>query len=628
MMDLGDARRLEIGVGRHGVASEHTESEDKTWVGARMPRVEDGPLLKGRGGYVDDLPVKKGTLEAAILRSPHPHAWIRSIDVSEALRQPGVKSIMTGADLARHAENFVIGFETPPMDYRGMAIDKVRYVGEPVAVVCATDRYKAEDALDFIRVEYEPVEAVIDPVAAEQPGAPILHDAAGTNVMLHRTFTHGEPAAAFAAAAHETEFTIRYPRNSITPMETYAVVAEYLPDARSFDVISNFQGPFSLHPVMARSLGVQGSKLRHRSPPNSGGSFGSKLTLFPYIVVMCVAAKLAGRPVKWIEDRLEHLSAANSAPNRVSRVRAAYDGEGIVSAIELEHWDDNGAYLRAPMPAPIFRMHGVSTNGYGIPNVHVINHIMVTNKCPSGAVRGFGGPQLYFAVERMMHRIATELGLDPLDVIRRNLIPADAFPYRAPAGALIDSGNYQEVVEKTVEEGQIISSGISANTGGTPIAVVANVSSFRVDANVDETDITHVQPGQSAQITLESGSSSKFRGTVDRILPKAELDSNVIILKVRVNIEGDVFGKAYPGMTATVKILVNESKDALLVPTAAVKQMKNRKVVYVPDGEGSKPIQVKTGLDNGEKTEIINGLHENDEVYITHRSLPTRRGRF
>ncbi len=435
------------------MTSEQEPSADKRWVGERMLRVEDGPLLKGRGGFVDDLPVKKGTLHAAILRSPHPHARILSIDVSEALKQPGVKSIMTGAELAEHAENFVIGFETPPMDYRGMAIDKVRYVGEPVVVLSATDRYKAEDALDFIRVDYEPLPAVIDPVAAEQPGAPILHDAAGTNVMLHRKFSHGEPAAAFAEAVHETEFTIRYPRNSITPMETYAVVAEYLPDARSFDVISNFQGPFSLHPVMARSLGVQGAKLRHRSPPNSGGSFGSKLTLFPYIVVMCVAAKLAGRPVKWIEDRLEHLSAANSAPNRVTRVRAAYDGDGVVSALELEHWDDNGAYLRAPMPAPIFRMHGVSTNGYTIPNVHVTNHIMVTNKCPSGAVRGFGGPQLYFAVERMMQRIATELGLDPLDVIRRNLIPAGSFPYRAPAGALIDSGDYQEVVDKTVAEG-------------------------------------------------------------------------------------------------------------------------------------------------------------------------------
>ena len=185
------------------------------------------------------------------------------------------------------------------------------------------------------------------------------------------------------------------------------------------------------------------------------------------------------------------------------------------------------------------------------------------------------------------------------------------------------------LLQKLIEEGQIISSGISANTGGTPMAVVADVSTFRVDANVDETDITHVKAGQSVKISLESGSRERFRGTVDRILPKAELDTTVVILKVRVTIEGDIFGKAYPGMTATVKILVDESMDTLLVPTAAVKQMKNRKVVYVPDGNGSsKAVPVKTGLDNGEKTEILKGLEENTEVYITHRSLPTRRGRF
>ena len=172
-------------------------------------------------------------------------------------------------------------------------------------------------------------------------------------------------------------------------MECYAVVAEYLPDSNGYDVPVEFPGAgFRSHPVMARALKIQSSKLRHRSPTHSGGSFGSKLTLFPYIVVICVAAKRAGRPVKWIEDRLEHLSAANSAPNRVTRIEAAYDSEGKVAALKMEHWDDHGAYLRAPMPAPIFRMHGVSTNGYAIENLYVTNHIMVTNKCPSGARAG------------------------------------------------------------------------------------------------------------------------------------------------------------------------------------------------------------------------------------------------
>ena len=189
------------------------------WVGTSMLRIEDPPLLKGRGQFVDDFPVKTGTLHAAILRSPHAHARILSIDVDQALASAGVRAVITGADVAAHVDNFVIGFEAPPMDYRGIAIDKVRYVGEPVAIVCATDRYRAEDALDLIEVAYAPLPAVVDPVEAARDGAPILHEAAGTNVMLLRNFSHGEPDQAFAEAPHTSELTITYPRNSITPME-------------------------------------------------------------------------------------------------------------------------------------------------------------------------------------------------------------------------------------------------------------------------------------------------------------------------------------------------------------------------------------------------------------------------
>jgi 2-furoyl-CoA dehydrogenase large subunit len=421
-------------------------------VGQAVLRVENPPLLRGKGGFIDDLPVKTGTLHAAILRSPLPHAEIVAIDASAALRCPGVHAVVTGKDVAALTAPFIVGLQTP-LDYRGIAVDRVRYVGEPVAIVCAANRYLAEDALEHIRVEYRPLPAVVDPLAALAPDAPVLHPAVGSNLISRRVFTHGDPATAFANAPRHSEITIRYPRNSITPLEGYAVVAEYLADSGGYDVLSNFQGPFSLHPVMARALRIPGSRLRHRSPPNSGGSFGSKLALFPYIVILCIAARLARRPVKWIEDRLEHLAAASTAPNRVTRIAAAYDERGIVAALHMEHWDDHGAYLRAPMPAPIYRMHGLSTNAYAIPHVEVTNNILVTNKCPTGAVRGFGGPQLYFAIERMMHTIATELGLDPLDLIRRNLIPAGAFPYRTPAGALIDSGDYPRVIEETVRQG-------------------------------------------------------------------------------------------------------------------------------------------------------------------------------
>jgi 2-furoyl-CoA dehydrogenase large subunit len=423
------------------------------YVGQRVLRVENPPLLKGRGQFIDDLPVKTGTLHAAFLRSPHAHAEIVSIDTSAARARPGVRAVVTGQDVAALTDPLIVGFATA-MEYRGIAVDRVRYVGEPVAVVCATDRYLAEDALDDIRVEYRPLPAIVDPVAAAGPNAPVLHPGVGSNVLSYREFRHGDTAKAFAEAKRQHEITISYPRNSITPMEGYAVIAEHLATG-GYDVYSNVQGPFSLHPVMARALRVPGSQLRHRSPANSGGSFGSKLALFPYIVVLCIAARIAGRPVKWIEDRLEHLAAASSAPNRVTRIAAAYDDAGVVGALRLTHWDDHGAYLRAPMPAPIYRMHGLSTNAYGIKNVDVFTHILVTNKCPTGAVRGFGGPQLYFAVERMMHAIAVELALDPLEIIHRNLIPGGSFPYRTPAGALIDSGDYQRVIAETVREGKL-----------------------------------------------------------------------------------------------------------------------------------------------------------------------------
>ena len=423
----------------------------RAFVGQRILRSENPQLLKGRGQFIDDLPTKSGTLHAAVLRSPFPHADIAAIDTSDALTCPGVRAIITGRDVAALTDPLIVGFATP-MEYYGIAVDRVRYVGEPVAIVCAANRYLAEDALERIKVNYRALPAVVDPVAAAQGDAPVLHPAVGSNVVSYREFRHGEPEADFAQAKERHEITITYPRNSITPMEGYAIVAEHL-EGGGYDVMSNFQGPFSLHPVMARALRIPGSRLRHRSPSHSGGSFGSKLAMFPYIVVMCIASRVARRPVKWIEDRLEHLAAASSAPNRVTRAEAVHDDAGIVSALRLTHWDDHGAYLRAPMPAPIYRMHGLSTNAYGIKHVEVHNHIMVTNKCPSGAVRGFGGPQLYFAVERLMHSIAVKLKVDPLELIRRNLIPAGSFPYRAPAGALIDLGDFQSVIDATVDQG-------------------------------------------------------------------------------------------------------------------------------------------------------------------------------
>ena len=249
--------------------------------------------------------------------------------------------------------------------------------------------------------------------------------------------------------------TSNYPRNSCTPIETYGVVADYDPDEDAYDVLATFQGPFSIHPVLARALKVPGNRLRLRTPPDSGGSFGVKQGVFPYIALLGIAARVAGRPVKWIEDRLEHLTASVSATNRVIRLEAAVTADGRVLALAWDQVEDVGAHIRAPEPATLYRMHGNLTGAYDIRNVSVRNRVVLTNKTPTGLNRGFGGPQVYYALERLMQRVAVELGLDPLAVIRRNLIPGGVFPYKTATGGLLDSGDYPAALEKAVNEGAL-----------------------------------------------------------------------------------------------------------------------------------------------------------------------------
>ncbi|HEX9465383.1 MAG TPA: molybdopterin cofactor-binding domain-containing protein [Alphaproteobacteria bacterium] len=423
-----------------------------TWVGRSLPRVEDAALLTGRGRYIDDLGVPPGTLQAAILRSPHAHAEIVAIEVARTRAAPGVAAVLTGRDIQRLTTSLVVGVKAP-IECWPIAVDRVRYVGEPVAVVVARDRYRAEDALDLIDVQYRPLPAVVDPQAALAADAPVLHAGLGGNLASERSFRYGDPERAFAEAPRRLAIEVEYPRNACTPIETYGVIADYDPGLDAYDVLANFQGPFSLHAVMARALKVPGNRLRLRTPPESGGSFGIKQAVFPYIVLIAAASRVAGKPVKWIEDRLEHLAASTCATNRVTRLEAAFTGDGRILALAWDQLEDCGAHLRAPEPATLYRMHGNMTGAYDIRHVSIRNRVVLTNKMPTGLNRGFGGPQVYFPLERLVQRIAIELGRDPLDVIRRNLVPADAFPYRTATGALLDSGDYPAALAAALAQG-------------------------------------------------------------------------------------------------------------------------------------------------------------------------------
>jgi 2-furoyl-CoA dehydrogenase large subunit len=422
------------------------------WLGQSIERVEDAALLTGRGRFIDDLGVRPGTLYAAILRSPHAHAAIRAIRADAAKALPGVAAVVTGAEVRALSSSLAVGVKAP-IECWPIAVDRVRYVGEPVAVAVAADRYLAEDALDLIEVDYEPLPAVIDPLAALDPASPMLHEGLRSNIASDRSFRYGDPERAFAEAARKVSVSVRYPRNSCTPIETYGLVAEYDPSEDAYDVTANFMGPFSLHPVMARALKVPGNRLRLRTPPDSGGSFGVKQGIFPYIVLIGVAARAAGRPVKWIEDRLEHLTASVSATNRVTKLDAAVDADGRIRALAYDQIEDVGAHIRAPEPATLYRMHGNLTGAYDIKNLSVRNRVVLTNKTPTGLNRGFGGPQMYYPLERLVQRIAIELSLDPVEVIRRNLVPAEAFPFETASGGLLDSGDYARAIEGAVVDG-------------------------------------------------------------------------------------------------------------------------------------------------------------------------------
>ena len=434
------------------LAPSMTTTNEKQYIGTRQARIEDEVLLRGQGRYGDEVPTPPGTLYAAIVRSPHPHARLKAVDSSRALEMDGVHGVLTGEDVRQWALPFPVGVRQP-MEHWCLAVDKVRYVGEPVAVVIAENRYLAEDALNGVTVDYETLPVAVDTELAIESNAAVLHEKVGGNVVSDRTFRYGDPETAFAEADRQVSIKVRFPRSSCMPIECYVVLAQFDPANAAFDITSNFQGPYALHSVMCRALQVPANRLRLRTPPDSGGSFGIKQGVFPYVVMMGLAARKVGAPVKWVEDRLEHLQGASSGTNRVSTLEAAVTREGRVTALRLDQLDDCGAYLRAPEPATTYRMHGNLTGAYAIRNLAVRNRIVMTNKTPTGLNRGFGGPQVYFPLERLMQRIAVELDLDPLDVIRTNLVPKGAFPYRSAAGSLLDSGDYPAGLEKGVREG-------------------------------------------------------------------------------------------------------------------------------------------------------------------------------
>jgi 2-furoyl-CoA dehydrogenase large subunit len=428
---------------------ENMASEPFRWIGKSLPRVEDERLMRGAGHYIDDLSPFPGCKVAAIVRSPYAHALISYIDIQDALHAPGVIGVITGADIRREMRPFPVGVPAP-VEYYPLAIDKVRFMGEPVAVIVADSRYIAEDAAELVQIDYEPLPVVTDVEQALSTQSALVHENVGSNIVNHRTFSFGEWERYLQEAPHVITSRFEFPKTTATPIETYGVIANYEEGTGDYTVWANFHGPFTLHTVMAQALRISPHKLRLQVPADIGGSYGIKSAIYPYITLMAIASKLLHCPVRWLEDRLEHLKASSSGTDRVSYLTGALDDDGHVLALKLVQYDNVGAYIRAPEPATLYRVHGDITGAYDIPSLFMDNYAVVTNRMPTGLIRGYGGPQLYFPLERFMDMAAHQLAIDPAEIRRRNFIRPAQFPFRTLTGGLYDSGNYEALLDKAL----------------------------------------------------------------------------------------------------------------------------------------------------------------------------------
>ncbi|GED17372.1 xanthine dehydrogenase family protein molybdopterin-binding subunit [Aneurinibacillus migulanus] len=423
-------------------------------IGTRIKRKEDPKLITGNGNFTDDIKLP-GMLYAAFLRSTHAHARIKRIDVSQAVKHPGVVAIYTGGDLVGRMKSvptswYVPGCNLKAKDRSPLAVDKVLYVGEGVAMVVAEDRYAAYDALDAIEVEYEELKAVTGQEAALKDGAPLVHEDVENNLAF--LWKAGEvPDEAFANA--EVVVRERYYEQRVVPnpMETRAAVAQYNSGSGDMTMWCTSQNPHIHRMVYAEVLDIPESKLRIIAP-DVGGGFGAKIGVYADEAVVAYAARHLKRPVKWMEDRKEHFMATNHARDEVIEVELAGKRDGTMTALRVRNIANMGAYLStmgAGVPTICFGL--MVTGAYAIPQAAVEVYGVYTNTTPTDAYRGAGKPESAYQIERAVDAFAREIGMDPVEIRRKNFIPKEKFPYDTAMAVTYDSGDYMLTLDKALE---------------------------------------------------------------------------------------------------------------------------------------------------------------------------------
>jgi aerobic carbon-monoxide dehydrogenase large subunit len=423
----------------------------RAYIGQSVPRLEDPPLVRGRGRFAGDISFPH-QLHMRVARSPVAHGRIVVIDVAAARATPGVVAVWTAADIA----------DVPPIDFREgrierlepyrqpvLAVERVRYVGEPIAAVFATDPYVAEDAADLITIETEDL-----PVLLDANAAPAEFSAGHSTEAAVVRQGYGDVDAAMARAHTVIALDLAVGRHSGVPIETRGAIGRHDAARDILELHGAAKVPHRIRELLALMLRRALSSI-HVHESHVGGGFGVRGELYPEDVLVCVAAMRLGRPVKWIEDRREHFICANHSRQQRHRVRAGIDADGVILALDDEFWHDQGAYVRTHATRVVTMISGILPGPYRIPAYRSIGHFRLTNKTPAATYRAPGRYETTFVRERLVEAIAHTLGLDPIDVRRRNAITAAEMPFHRALEVLgeeveHDTGDYMGLLEKVL----------------------------------------------------------------------------------------------------------------------------------------------------------------------------------
>jgi carbon-monoxide dehydrogenase large subunit/6-hydroxypseudooxynicotine dehydrogenase subunit gamma len=484
------------------------------WIGQSVERLEDPPLVRGRGRYAADISFPH-QLCLRIVRSSHAHGRIVSIDASAARALPGVVAVWTAADIA----------DVPPIDFREgripalepyrqpvLATDSVRYVGEPVAAVFAEDPYVAEDAADLVELKIEELPILLS--AADEPGD--FANGRNTEVQIIRQ-GYGDVDSVFRSAPMVVELELAIGRHSGVPLEARGAIGRWDASRDILELHGAAKVPHRNRELLSRMLGLTPSSI-HVHESHVGGGFGIRGELYPEDVLVCVGSMRLNRPVKWIEDRREHLIAANHSRQQLHKIRAAVDRDGTILAIDDRYFHDQGAYVRTHAARVVHMTAGILPGPYRVPAYRAVGHFRLTNKTPAATYRAPGRYETTFVRERLVDAIAVKLGIDPHEVRRRNAVSKDEMPYHRPLEALgeeieFDSGDYVGLLDKflvSLEWDKLKAELARRRAGGE--AVGAGFAMFVEKSGLGPADGVRIEVDTSGTIELITGGASLGQG--------------------------------------------------------------------------------------------------------------------